>query len=245
MEQARHLDSDSISELESVRLKLQQLQESLNYFLQTVNAKVPVQSWPELLNKYNILAAKFLSLQNDLLASQTLPKLVLHPHEPPQTDNESQILSFLLRTKLIPEIEKQEEETKIDVELGGSMDEDSARKALGELKKRQQQHDAFTSYASEFVENLLSEQKDMLFSTFYKEQLAEKEKEQPMEVEENGGELAEEAGQEKQPTWKTLGYENEEKYRRWQLESMLTFVSSGKEELEGSEVKAKPPPTKA
>ncbi|KAJ1981158.1 hypothetical protein H4R33_005306 [Dimargaris cristalligena] len=103
-----HDNAKQIIELESLRTKLQQLKESFVPFLQVTDPHYPYPvPWPEVLNKFNILVARFVSLSRVLgdQPSSSLRKLVLHPNEPVGSDQEQQIMSILLRTKPIPEVE--------------------------------------------------------------------------------------------------------------------------------------------
>ncbi|KAJ1926445.1 hypothetical protein IWQ60_003791 [Tieghemiomyces parasiticus] len=105
-------DAKQIAELESLRSKLQQLRDSFLPFLQATDPRFPfTASWPEILNKFNILVARYVSLNRVLSENHlsALRKMVLHPQEPVGTDQEQQVLAVLLRTKLVPEVEKAQE----------------------------------------------------------------------------------------------------------------------------------------
>ncbi|KAJ1910878.1 hypothetical protein IWQ60_010420 [Tieghemiomyces parasiticus] len=105
-------DAKQIAELESLRSKLQQLRDSFLPFLQATDPRFPFTApWPEILNKFNILVARYVSLNRVLSENHlsALRKMVLHPQEPVGTDQEQQVLAVLLRTKLVPEVEKAQE----------------------------------------------------------------------------------------------------------------------------------------
>ncbi|ORZ01531.1 hypothetical protein BCR43DRAFT_487080 [Syncephalastrum racemosum] len=115
------LDPNTIQELETLRGKLWSLQET--FAAQIAYLKEPKYpfTWPDLLNKFNMLTAKFASLSDDFYgyietgSNATLPKLMLHPFIPTTTEQETNISSVLLRTKLIPDIERLELETQAAV----------------------------------------------------------------------------------------------------------------------------------
>ncbi|KAG0322966.1 hypothetical protein BGZ97_001878 [Linnemannia gamsii] len=101
--------------LESVKTRLVQLQESIHFFLRSINPETTpgTVSWTELHSKFNVLIAKYLHLTNIL----NNPQLTLQPrdytvfpYEPPANDQQVQNLSVLLRTKLFPELEQADEE---------------------------------------------------------------------------------------------------------------------------------------
>ncbi|KAF8933764.1 hypothetical protein BGZ47_010708 [Haplosporangium gracile] len=101
--------------LESVKTRLVQLQESIHFFLRSINPETTpgTVSWTELHSKFNVLIAKYLHLTNILNNPQiTLqPRdYTVFPFEPPANDQQVQNLSVLLRTKLFPELEQADEE---------------------------------------------------------------------------------------------------------------------------------------
>lgn len=241
------LDPSTLQELESLRIKLQSLQDTVNTHLAYLrDPKYPF-AWPDLLNKFNMLTAKFASLSEDFYAqldpnsNSTLPKLMLHPQTPTTTESETQILSVLLRTKLIPDIERMEAQTQVAVaaefnepdgqdESGKLMDEDRV------LKKKQEhwsklinRHDQLAGQANEIVSELVANFRDT--------NVAEAE-----QLERQRKELAT-----VEPVWKKEGFANEDIWRRYQLECMASFFSSGQDELQGSDLKklAQPRPTMA
>jgi uncharacterized protein YdcH (DUF465 family) len=225
------LDPSTLQELESLRIKLQSLQETFNTHLAYLrDPKYPF-SWPDLLNKFNMLTAKFASLSEDFYAqmdpnsNSTLPKLMLHPGTPTATESETQILSVLLRTKLIPDIERLEEQIQVAVvaEFGepeGAMDEDRV------LKKKQEhwsklinRHDQLAGQAHDIVNELVTNFRENILAE------AEQQERQRREV------------ASVEPEWKKEGFSNEEVWRKYQLECMASFLSSGRDELQGSDLK--------
>ncbi|KAK9723012.1 hypothetical protein K7432_002262 [Basidiobolus ranarum] len=146
--------SVNIVELEAVRSKLLQLQETFNFFLQTVNPELPIAAWPEILNKFNILVAKYVNLNNEII-NPIFKKLVLHPNEPATTDQENQIMGVLLRTKQIPEIERGEQEVKEEVsipeDIKALMENDIAamQNALSIWQAKIKKYDSFCNFAEE------------------------------------------------------------------------------------------------
>ncbi|KAJ1976479.1 hypothetical protein H4R34_003968 [Dimargaris verticillata] len=118
-------DSKQVAELESLRNKLTQLRDSFSPFLQATDPNYPYAVvWPDVLNKFNILVARFVSVNRTLNDNylSTLKKLLLHPYEPVASDHEQQVLSILLRTKLIPEVEKVQDAYISDAEQNNGAD---------------------------------------------------------------------------------------------------------------------------
>ncbi|KAJ1957746.1 hypothetical protein IWQ62_005025 [Dispira parvispora] len=111
--------SKEIAELESLRTKLVQLHDSFTPFLQVTspNYPYPVQ-WPEVLNKFNVLVARYVGLNRALADQQlsSLRKLILHPNEPVNSDHEQLVMSVLLRTKLTPDVEQAQDALVMDAE---------------------------------------------------------------------------------------------------------------------------------
>ncbi|RUS33686.1 hypothetical protein BC938DRAFT_470561, partial [Jimgerdemannia flammicorona] len=258
------LDPHTVSELEVLRAKLNSLQDSFSSHLLYLNdPKFPF-NWPDLLNKFNTLTAKFASLSEDFYGymsastgtgGSTLPKIMLHPHNPTMTEQETHVLGILLRTKLIPEIERMEEQTRksIEQELGepsndrggilGSVsatatnleDDDILRKRLSHWHTLRKKHDNLATRAGQIVNELVTNNRDELTSR-YESESEDGEAETKMET---NAEETKEKEKEKDLEWKTLGFTSEEIWRKWQLECMLTYYSSGKSELQDSELKMK------
>ncbi|KAI8062212.1 hypothetical protein BC940DRAFT_127064 [Gongronella butleri] len=112
-----YLDPHTMHELDALKGKLGSLQETLSTQIAYLKEPKFHFTWPDLLNKFNMLTAKFSSLSEDFHqqmqagSTSTLPKLMLHPWNPPLTEQETNIFSVLLRTKLIPDIEALEKDT--------------------------------------------------------------------------------------------------------------------------------------
>ncbi|KAG0055249.1 hypothetical protein BGZ83_009181 [Gryganskiella cystojenkinii] len=163
----------NIEVLENVKTRLFQLQESILFFLRSINPETTPStvSWTELHSKFNVLIAKYLHLTNMLNAplGNDLPSFTVFPNETPATDQQVQNLSVLLRTKLFPELEQEDEERTKE---GGAMLPDSLknhlapqtgideRRVLAVLKLKVALHDAVCHAADEIFEN----QRDMVHS---------------------------------------------------------------------------------
>lgn len=119
-----------VAELEALCRQLQQLQESFAVVIEETRPtpENPVLvPWPDLLSKFNILAAKYavLSQAVNQKYANLLKELAVAPAAQPSGIHEQGIMAVLLRTKLAPEIEKEEEgiwarveeETKQDKQL--------------------------------------------------------------------------------------------------------------------------------
>ncbi|KAG0002069.1 hypothetical protein BGZ80_002931 [Entomortierella chlamydospora] len=156
----------NVEALENVKTRLFQLQESIVFFLRSINPDIipGTVSWTELHSKFNVLIAKYLHLtnlvndpHNTLLQSYTV-----FPNEAPANDQHVQNLSVLLRTKLFPELEQEAEDRISDgsipglVNSSGSAAED--RRILQALKLKVTMHDALCQAADEILEN----QRDMV-----------------------------------------------------------------------------------
>jgi hypothetical protein len=156
---------------------------------------------------------------------------MLHPQIPTTTESETQILSVLLRTKLIPDIERMETQIQgaVAAEFGEPDGQDDSGKLMDEdrvLKKKQEhwskltyRHDQLAGQANEIVNELVA--------NFRETNLAEAE-----QLERQRRELAA-----VEPAWKKEGFASEEIWRRYQLECMASFFSSGRDELQGSDLK--------
>jgi len=126
-------------ELETTKNKLSQLNESLNSFL-TLHPQTP---WPLILDKFNILIARYNQLLQEV-SCKFLKECVIHPDSLPEDDPDS-IPRFLLRTKFIPEIE--EMESNLIVSIAGDtnqinwIDETKMNSEYEKWKAQISQHD--------------------------------------------------------------------------------------------------------
>ncbi|KAJ1647548.1 hypothetical protein LPJ64_001081 [Coemansia asiatica] len=117
----------NIVELETLRRQLQQLHES---FTAVINETRPTPdnpsliSWPDLLSKFNILAAKYAVLNQAVgkKHAKLLKEMAVAPKTRPGSIHEQNIISVLLRTKLAPEIEQEEERIWARVEAESQQD---------------------------------------------------------------------------------------------------------------------------
>ncbi|KAF9111753.1 hypothetical protein BGX27_004478 [Mortierella sp. AM989] len=156
----------NVEALENVKTRLFQLQESIVFFLRSINPDIipGTVSWTELHSKFNVLIAKYLHLTNLVNDphSTLLQSYTVFPNEAPANDQHVQNLSVLLRTKLFPELEQEAEDRISDgsipglVNVSGSAAED--RRILQALKLRVTMHDALVQAADEILEN----QRDMV-----------------------------------------------------------------------------------
>ncbi|KAI8391631.1 uncharacterized protein BYT42DRAFT_592031 [Radiomyces spectabilis] len=236
------LDPNTVQELEALRGKLWSLQETLaTQITYLKEPKFPF-TWPDLLNKFNMLTAKFASLSEDFYSyteagsNATLPKLMLHPFIPTTTEQETNILSVLLRTKLIPDIEKLEEETRAalaqelqqptDTQNHTNMeDEQLIKSRLDQWTQLQQRHDRLGVDATNFVNQLINDHRDSFLQRYEDEE----------EDEEEEGEDA--AMEEPPKEWEKMGFPSEDVWRKYKLECMMSFYSNGKDEVPGSDLK--------
>ncbi|KAJ2518762.1 hypothetical protein GGI11_002773 [Coemansia sp. RSA 2049] len=104
----------NIVELESLRRQLQQLHESFSAVIDETRPtpdNIVVLPWPDLLSKFNVLAAKYTVLSQAVSKKHAhmLKEMAVAPRTRPGNIHEQNILSVLLRTKLAPEIEEEEE----------------------------------------------------------------------------------------------------------------------------------------
>ncbi|EIE88536.1 hypothetical protein G6F57_006838 [Rhizopus arrhizus] len=236
--QAIQLDPNTYQELETLRNKLWSLQETFaTHITYLKEPKYPF-TWPDLLNKFNMLTAKFASLSEDFYrytekaSTATLPKLMLHPYIPTTTEQETNILSVLLRTKLIPDIEKLEAETQaaiardlVEPQQEGISnttridDEQLIKTQLDQWTELRSRHDRLAVDAAQFVAELSNDHKSN-FLLRYEDQIEEEEEEE-----------------EEEQDWEKMGFPNEEIWKKWKLECLMNFYSSGKSEVVGSDLK--------
>lgn len=236
------LDPNTYQELEALRGKLWSLQETFSTHLASLTEPRYPFNWPDLLNKFNMLTAKFASLSEDFYSytetgsNATLPKLMLHPYVPTTKESDTNILSVLLRTKLIPDIEKLEADTQATISLELQMDsnlnngfagknvddEQLIQTQLKQWNQLLQRHDRLAVDATQFVSELASDHKPN-FLLRYEDQAEESEDEDMEEEEEE--------------EWEKMGFPSEDIWKKWKLECMMNFYSSGKSEVVGSDVK--------
>ncbi|KAI8992597.1 hypothetical protein BDB01DRAFT_832887 [Pilobolus umbonatus] len=241
------LDPHTYQELEALRGKLLSLQET--FATQITYLKEPKYpfTWPDLLNKFNMLTAKFATLSEDFYnytepgSNATLTKLMLHPYIPTTNEQETNILNVLLRTKLIPDIERLEAETqaviaqelsedpqKGNINLNGYHstidDEQLIQKQLEEWTRLRERHDRLGVNATSFVAELSNDHRSN-FLLRYEDQVEtdSEEEDEDMEAEEK--------------EWEKMGFPSEDIWKKWKLECMMNFYSNGKSEVIGSDVK--------
>ncbi|KAG1443496.1 hypothetical protein G6F56_010653 [Rhizopus delemar] len=238
--QAIQLDPNTYQELEILRNKLWSLQETFSVHITYLKEPKYPFTWPDLLNKFNMLTAKFASLSEDFYhytekaSTATLPKLMIHPYIPTTTEQETNILSVLLRTKLIPDIEKLEAETQaaiardlVDPNQNSTAridDEQLIKTQLDQWNGLTSRHDRLAKDASQFVAELSNDHRSN-FLLRYEDQI---------ESDEEGEEEEEE---EKEEEWEKMGFPSEEVWKKWRLECLMNFYSSGKSEVMGSDLK--------
>ncbi|KAJ2491258.1 hypothetical protein IWW37_002425 [Coemansia sp. RSA 2050] len=113
-------DHSNIAELEMLRRQLQQLHESFAAVILETRPtpdNPALVSWPDLLSKFNVLAAKYAVLNQAVSKKHAglLREMAVAPRTRPSGIHEQNILSVLLRTKLAPEIEQEEEQIWADI----------------------------------------------------------------------------------------------------------------------------------
>ncbi|KAF9377984.1 hypothetical protein CPC16_011537 [Podila verticillata] len=151
----------NIAALEDVKTRLSQLQESIVYFLRSITPEnVSPVSWTELHSKFNVLIAKYVHLTNLLNGphNNLLQSYTVFPHDTPTTDQYVQTMSVLLRTKLTPELEQEDEDRTKEGNIPGMVASPSAgaaeeRRILAALKLKISMHDALCQAVDEIFEN--------------------------------------------------------------------------------------------
>lgn len=249
MEQSQlqaQLDPNTYQELDALRGKLWSLQETFSSHLTYLKEPKFPFAWPDLLNKFNILTARFASLSEDFYnytekgSNATLPKLMVHPYIPTTTEQETNILSVLLRTKLIPDIERLEAETQATIAQELLSDNGAATTAsqsthnvddeqliYGQLKQWShllERHDRLAVDAANFISELSTDHRPN-FMLRYEDQVDEEEDED------------EDEEMEEEQEWEKMGFPSEEIWKKWKLECLMNFYSSGKSEVIGSDLK--------
>lgn len=240
------LDPNTYHELEALRGKLWSLQETFSTHLTSLKEPRYPFNWPDLLNKFNMLTAKFASLSEDFYSyteagsNATLPKLMIHPYIPTTTEQETNILSVLLRTKLIPDIEKLEAETQAtiaqeliaDPAINSVMnknvdDEQLIQSQLKQWNQLLQRHDRLAADAAQFVTELASDHKPN-FLLRYEDQI-EEDSDEDMDMDN--------IEEDDEKEWEKMGFPSEDVWKKWKLECIMNFYSNGKSELVGSDIK--------
>ncbi|KAI7901223.1 uncharacterized protein BX663DRAFT_515313 [Cokeromyces recurvatus] len=242
------LDPNTYQELEALRGKLWSLQETFATHLAYLKEPKYPFTWPDLLNKFNMLTAKFATLSEDFYSytepgnNATLPKLMIHPYIPTTTEQQTNILSVLLRTKLIPDIEKLEAETQATIaqELLADQatnntktthnvdDEQVIYSQLQQWNELRERHDRLAVDAAQFVSELSSDHRSN-FLLRYEDQIDEEE--------EDVGDDDEDENMKEEKEWEKMGFHTEEIWKKWKLECLMNFYSNGKSEVIGSDIK--------
>lgn len=235
------LDPNTYQELEALRGKLWSLQETFSTHLTYLKEPKYPFTWPDLLNKFNMLTAKFASLSEDFYnytekgSNATLPKLMVHPFIPTTTEQETNILSVLLRTKLIPDIEKLEAETQATIahellidnnimDHKNMDDEQIMQTQLRQWNQLRERHDRLAVDATQFVSELSTDHRPN-FLLRYEDQIDEEQSED------------ENMEQTEEKEWEKMGFSSEDVWKKWKLECMMNYYSSGKIEVPGSDLK--------
>ncbi|ORZ21615.1 hypothetical protein BCR42DRAFT_407934 [Absidia repens] len=259
-----YLDPHTIQELEALRGKLGSLQETLSTQIAYLKEPKFHFTWPDLLNKFNMLTAKFSSLSEDFHqftqtgSTATLPKLMLHPWTPPVTEQDTNIFSVLLRTKLIPDIEAVEKETlrTIQQEMPQQQqqqwnlqqqqqqlqqqerrvdDDQMIKEQIHQWQKLRERHDLLAEEAASLTQELSSRYGDVILLRVEEEN---NDNNQPVTSGMNSM-MDDDDKEDQGPEWKQQGFTSEENWKRYQLECMMTFYSMGKDSLVGSDLKSK------
>ncbi|KAJ2082307.1 hypothetical protein H4R24_001683 [Coemansia sp. RSA 988] len=150
-----------IVELETLRRQLQQLHELFAVVIEETRPTPDnpnVMPWPELLSKFNVLAGKYAILSQAVGQKHAtlLKEMTVMPRTQPNGIHEQNILSVLLRTKLAPEIEKEEEEIWKLVEAEAQQDKRHESLAMAAMS-------TFTSLRKSHgdrVQNMLRDSQD-------------------------------------------------------------------------------------
>ncbi|KAF0480166.1 mediator of RNA polymerase II transcription subunit 8 [Gigaspora margarita] len=160
---------DQLEHVEFVRSRMCSVNEAQQEFITYMNEiKDPsVVNWVDYLNRFNIFLSKHVGFSNTFIESN-LRKIVVHPKEIPPPEQDEKI-SFLLRTKRIPEIEEEEERIKHNVSIEEDLyqdekdaivdmnDETKWDKLLNEWMLRYSEHAKVASTASEVAESVVGE----------------------------------------------------------------------------------------
>ncbi|CAO3652233.1 unnamed protein product [Cunninghamella blakesleeana] len=210
-----------------------------------------------------MLTAKFTSLSEDFYqytqtgSTATLNKLMLHPWNPPATEHDTNIVSVLLRTKLIPTIEAIERDTTkviqqeiksnpTDNNLMGRKDQDQLTKEqLDQWKQLRERHDRLATDASNFIQELINQYRDAFLvrleegDSDEEDEEEEEDGDEQMDLENDTIMNSKKKKEKEDPDWKKQGFQSEEAWKKYKLECMMTFYSMGKNELATSDLKPK------
>ncbi|KAJ2780814.1 hypothetical protein H4R18_003230 [Coemansia javaensis] len=139
-----------ITELETLRRQLQQLHELFGALIDETRPTADnpaVMAWPELLSKFNVLASKYAVLSQTVghKSAALLRELAVVPQARPNGIQEQSILGVLLRTKLAPEIEHEEDQIRAQIEAAPQQDgrhESLAIAAMDAFRSLRKTHDS-------------------------------------------------------------------------------------------------------
>ncbi|KAI9208601.1 uncharacterized protein BJ171DRAFT_210865 [Polychytrium aggregatum] len=210
-------------ELETLRLKLGQLHESLSDFLQIH----PHSPWPVVQSQFSTLLAKYETIVNEL-GSDVLKQLLVFPKSLPVEDPDF-LPRVLLRTKLIPEIEESYADTKkrasMETISNASKDETAAARAWRyQAKANVDRHDDIADGAYDTFKMLASEYDFKLRIADESDDEDEEEEEEDEVGDDDGDAMDEDEAPNSKPSHAAPVTEER---RKAIIEAMLKRISSG------------------
>ncbi|CAB36884.1 mediator complex subunit Med8 [Schizosaccharomyces pombe] len=102
----------TVESLEAIRHRIAQIVQSLTHFLAILHQSESLSPWPTIHKNFNILLSQIHSLSNNLAAhSHTLQTTSIYPSLEFPVKEQEPLLTTLLRTKALPEVEEWEANT--------------------------------------------------------------------------------------------------------------------------------------
>ncbi|KAI9297011.1 hypothetical protein K502DRAFT_328619 [Neoconidiobolus thromboides FSU 785] len=111
-------------------------------------------NYDELMTKLNLLVGKFVSLNEELHKNKNNPLIMVYPNDGIQTEQDANILGILLRTRDLPQVEKDEKELQED--LLTDIDVYQLEKLVGRWKKKLERQDKISFAAKRKFKQMLS-----------------------------------------------------------------------------------------
>ncbi|CAG8556896.1 16819_t:CDS:2 [Cetraspora pellucida] len=158
---------DQLEHVEFVRSRMSSINEAQQEFINSKGDIKEPSNWVDYLNRFNIFLSKHVGFSSTFI-ELNLRRIVVYPKEIPPPEQDEKI-SFLLRTKRIPEIEEEEERIKHNVSIDEDLyqdekdaivdmnDETKWDKLLNEWMLRYTEHAKVALAASEFSENVIGD----------------------------------------------------------------------------------------
>ncbi|CAO3651335.1 unnamed protein product [Cunninghamella echinulata] len=185
-----------------------------------------------------MFTAKFTSLSEDFYqytqtgSTATLNKLMLHPWNPPATEQDTNIRynkNDSTRNQANRYIKKGSDQL--------------TKEQLEQWKALRDRHDQLATNATAFIQQVISEHRESFFLRIEEDDGEEEEDDDDDDDEdidlEGDSHMDDKKKMKEEPEWKQKGFSSEENWKKYKLECMMTFYSMGRSELASSDLKPK------